>query len=82
MMYNSERLGKLLKVTQLIGAQEQVCLIINQYHFFFFFLSSHFYWVLIMVVTVLNSLVLFNPSDILYVVGIILYEVDIIIPNT
>lgn len=35
-----------------------------------------------MVVTVLNSLVLFNPSDILYVVGIILYEVDIIIPNT
>lgn len=82
MMYNSERLGKLLKVTQLIGAQEQVCLIINQYHFCFFFLSSYFYWVLIMVVTVLNSLVLFNPSDILYVVGIILYEVDIIIPNT
>lgn len=36
MMYNSERLGKLLEVTQLIGAQEQVCLIINQYHFFFF----------------------------------------------
>lgn len=80
MMYNSERLGKLLKVTQLIGAQEQVCLIINQYHFFFkllFLLSSYH----IMVVTVPNSLVFFNPSDILYVVGIILYEVDIIIPN-